>query len=104
MPVHSGLRWRCFHRIRILTRMLKDNFVRVCLAAIVLLLGIIAYRISPPQVVKAANTSSCLIEDARQQGIRDAKLTSYCQEKMSQGWRLHSLVLGVTGSAWIWEK
>jgi len=47
--VHSGLRWRCFHRIRILTRMLKDNFVRVCLAAIVLLLGIIAWAL--PEVL-----------------------------------------------------
>jgi hypothetical protein len=42
--------------------MIKDKFVRFRLLAIVLPLGIIACRVSPPEEVKAADAKDCLIE------------------------------------------
>jgi hypothetical protein len=79
--------------------MLKENFVRLCLITMVLLLGIIACRVNSPETVDAA-ASDCLVEYFSMGRIQlDQKMTTHCKQRMAEGWRLAQSPAG--GFVWV---
>lgn len=83
--------------------MFKDKFVRLCLVVIVLLIGLIACRLTPPETVEAA-ASDCLIEPSGPKDPTDRtdyqQITTQCKQRMAEGWRLQSFGMG----AFVWVK
>jgi hypothetical protein len=80
--------------------MIKQHFVRFCLVAIVLLLGIIAFRLNPPDRVEAAG-SDCLVEGVQLgKMVASPQLTQHCKQRMSEGWHLAAVSMG----SFVWIK
>ncbi len=79
--------------------MQKDNFVRFCLACIVLLLAAIAFRANAPGDVLAAEPTEYLVTNPG--GSIDQATTKIINARRAQGWKLHTAGIG---GAMIWYK
>ncbi len=82
--------------------MFSDYFSRICLAAIVVLLAVVAFRTNPVIVQAAApNTTSYVCETTADSRVSvDHKCTDHANEMARQGWRITAAV----SSGLIWEK
>ena len=67
--------------------MLKDNFVRICFACIVLLLAVIAYRTNPPSTVLAADPAEYLVTDTNGTVRQDS--TTTINSLRAKGWKFY---------------
>ena len=82
--------------------MFSDHFSRFCLAAIVVLLAVIAFRTNPITAHAAApNITSYVCETTADNRVSiDHKCTDHANEMARQGWRITAAV----SSGLIWEK
>jgi hypothetical protein len=79
----------------------KDNVIRFCLIAIVVLLAFLAFQKNPPASVRAADAEQYLVTYPG--GSVDQSRTRYLNDMHARGWKLLHGGSGTT-EALVWYK